>query len=464
MKTIQQTVFLRVLAATASCSISLCIVVFVMVAQEFRSELQSQSRHAADLILTLARTAAPSTFSNLHQDPPQAGEQNREYVLFIHDGAQVTYASWSAEPPDLSTLSGDRIVVEGRTYLMERQHDPKTNAVVAVGVLKQETYLASLEIVGYTVVVFLLVMGGMLWLIRRSIHVGLRPIHRLARAVSERHSTRLDPIELSVPSELRPIADATNTFLGDLRRTLLREREFISNAAHELRTPLTGIIAQIDAVPVQDVSDSVKAQLDKIRSSALRSARQVGQLLDLAFADSQADTATHPVDLREVLKDVLIERAPAALQQELDVELIADTPVMVLLPETSLQIIFQNLIGNAINYCARPGRILVQCDTSKNGVIVTISDNGPGLSSSEIALLTKRHNRGKPSLTADRGHGLGLSIVSELCLAMDLQLSFSQSKELGGLAVCVHMPLMDDPARPENAFSIRPGLRCPETG
>lgn len=438
MNSIQQTVFLRVIIATASCSISLCLVVFLLVSQEFRSELQSQSRHAAELLLTLAKDADPNTLADMPRDLSLAIAQDREYVLFIHDGGRVTYASWTDIAPDISALAGDTLVIEGRTYLMERQQDHETGAVVAVGVLKEETYFASLEIVGYTVVLFLLVMGFMLWLIRRAITVGMRPIHRLANAVSQRHATRLDPIDLDLPSELRPISDATNAFLRELHSALVREREFVSNAAHELRTPLAGIIAQVDAVPVQEVSNNVKGQLDKIRTSARRSARQVGQLLDLAFAESQADEVNQPVDLRQVLKEVLIEHAPTALQQDTEVELIADAPAMVALPETSLQIIFQNLVGNAVRYCDRPGKVLVTCAATVDGFAVTIADNGPGLSVSDIERLTKRYTRGRADFHADRGHGLGLSIVSELCVAMELHLSFDMSDDLGGLCVCVH--------------------------
>lgn len=441
MRSIQNAVFRRILAATLSCSVILCASIFLLVAQEFRGELRSQSANAAELILTIAQTTPVHELQTIEQLPQSQNGAEHEYVLAVYTPSEVLYASWPNPPSDISLLDAPLLTIDGEIYQMEHHLDPTTYTRVVVGMLERETILASLEIVAFTVLAFLLVMAAMLWLIRGAIAGGLVHIHRLADEVTKRHHGSLQPIDLELPPELRSIANATSNFMVRLREAIQREREFVSNAAHELRTPLAGIIAQTEAIPKAGLPDEVADPLEKIRQSAKRSARQVNQLLDHAFSQSQVGIQSTPVEICKILTETLVDLTPAADHADVEIEFHCPQTLQSNLPAPLLQIVFQNLIVNALKFSNRPGRVRVTCELGLNKVEVTIEDNGPGLSADEFHKAQSRFGRSNDQPLAS-GHGLGLAIVGELCADMGIQIDQRSSSDLGGLSAKLLVPIL----------------------
>ena len=78
-----------------------------------------------------------------------------------------------------------------------------------------------------------------------SVRSGLRPLARFAESLKRRRQGDLGPLEHPVRHrELKPLSEALDDLLAQVRRKLDRERVFVQDAAHEIRTPLAVVGAR----------------------------------------------------------------------------------------------------------------------------------------------------------------------------------------------------------------------------
>ena len=97
-------------------------------------------------------------------------------------------------------------------------------------------------------------VGLLIWLI---VGQGLRPLHRLADELGNKQADDLSPLSNNFSSrELKQIMLSSNKLLERLERSLLRERQFASDAAHELRTPISTLKIQLHNIRRELPQDS----------------------------------------------------------------------------------------------------------------------------------------------------------------------------------------------------------------
>ena len=100
---------------------------------------------------------------------------------------------------------------------------------------------------------------------------------------------------------------------------------------------------------------------------------------------------------------------------------------------TLLDQALSNLVDNAVRYNREGGHVAVVLDHASGGFMLSVIDDGPGVSDEELAQLTKRWFRGSEARTRrPDGKGLGLAIVSESVGRLRLGLHFSRP-DSGGL-------------------------------
>jgi two-component system phosphate regulon sensor histidine kinase PhoR len=153
--------------------------------------------------------------------------------------------------------------------------------------------------------------------------------------------------------------------LTDLRRIEDVRRDFVANASHELKTPLTSIRGYAETLLSDDLPpDMQRTFLETINANAHRLHRIVEDLLDLSRIESGGwSPHMQPVPVHEVVNeawDTLIEEAGRA-----GVTLVLDLDALhVWADPGALRQIFANLLGNAIRYTPRGGRITVHTSTA----------------------------------------------------------------------------------------------------
>lgn len=211
------------------------------------------------------------------------------------------------------------------------------------------------------------------------------------------------------------------TVLIDITGLMVLDRlksEFVAKVSHELRSPLSTIHEQLAMVLNKLVSDAPAEQrhlLSRAKEKTQGLITMIGDLLDLSRIEAGLVTKEHtPVDPSGVLTGVVefLESKAKGKKQTLTLSLPEQGLPPVSADPQSLEIVFGNLITNAIHYTGEDGRIEVSGTTRDNQVRVAVKDNGFGIEERHQEKIFERFYRVKDDNTRYiTGTGLGLPIV-----------------------------------------------------
>lgn len=274
-------------------------------------------------------------------------------------------------------------------------------------------------------------LGFWVWFATRR---GLAPIGAVTRQVASRapdHLAALAPA--TAPVEIRPLVEALNKLFDRVRHALDNERRFTADAAHELRTPLAALATQAQvALRARDAAERGHA-IAQIAASARRASHLVDQLLTLARLDPSAGLPLGPVRLDQLAAEICADHGMAALEKNLVLELEAPPAANVLANEGMLRILLRNLLDNAVRYTPAGGKVGVGVTAHADGVMLTVSDSGPGIPAEQRTAVLQRFHRLADQET--EGSGLGLSIVARIAELHGASLELDDGIGNAGLAV-----------------------------
>jgi signal transduction histidine kinase len=195
--------------------------------------------------------------------------------------------------------------------------------------------------------------------------------------------------------------------------------QFISVLGHELKAPLAAIEGFLQILKDGTAGDDpavLKQIIERalVRAGGMR--RLIAELLDLTRIESgQKRRDLVEVDLREVAQATLDTSAPAASERGITLALHAPGTVRVVADRGEIEILFNNLVSNAVKYNRDRGRVDVTIEPAGEAVRVEVADTGIGLTADEASRLFQEFVRIKNDRTRMiPGTGLGLSIVKKL--------------------------------------------------
>jgi two-component system, OmpR family, sensor histidine kinase KdpD len=239
--------------------------------------------------------------------------------------------------------------------------------------------------------------------------------------------------------------------------------EFLAMVTHELRTPLTamiGIAATIKKGAARLTPEEIAELADMSRDQGWRLDRLVDDLLET----SRAQGGTLSVRPRAVDARVAVQRAVSALEERsrehmVNVEL-PDEPLVRSVDPDALARITENLVGNALTYTPPGSSIVVSLTPWAEGLALTVTDNGPGISEDEREHVFDKFRRGHESSDNDDtdergGLGLGLFIVRSLAEAHGGRAHVHSGPE-GGCRFVVTLADMPEAKRTPAASSSKP--------
>jgi signal transduction histidine kinase len=224
------------------------------------------------------------------------------------------------------------------------------------------------------------------------------------------------------PEELRyAVRKATSQFvLSHEARKLAEEKRqvrfnFISVLAHELKAPLNAIEGYLNILR----TDETPEHMPMIERSLLRlegMKKLIFDLLDLTRIESgQKQRAFTQVDLAEVAAHAVELLGVEAAARSIDIDLQVEGMVAMIADHSEIEIIFNNLVSNAVKYNRDGGSVWVRVRRDGDDVIIEVQDTGVGLAPEEAAKLFNEFTRIKNEDTVKiLGSGLGLSTVHKL--------------------------------------------------
>ena len=209
------------------------------------------------------------------------------------------------------------------------------------------------------------------------------------------------------------------------------QKAFAADASHQLRTPLTALQLRIERL--RDKIKATKAteqSFDEIESEISRMRRLIEGLLALGRASSES-LNRETVDAAHVVNQRVEEWA--SLAEEAGITLTCATPrtALALAVPTAIEQIVDNFIDNAISILSGGGRINVDVTDQISHVVISVTDDGPGISAADANRAFDRFWRGNAT---HEGTGLGLAIVRQLAQASGGSVSLTPGESGGTVA------------------------------
>lgn len=318
--------------------------------------------------------------------------------------------------------------------------------------LTRELFSGSLvRLAGMAALALLVVLIG--------VRLALSPLTRLRRAIRERDSRSLAPLNLPLPRELEELKHTINDLLARMRRVRANQERFIGDASHQLRTPLAGLSAHAELALRQQDPKAWHAALGQMQATASHTAHLANQLLSLTRLNNpEVQPPRVPLELSALARATVsrlflrCDRAGVDLGLEIAPEI--DGAAWVLGVEWQLEEALANLIDNACKHGARTVTLaLSRLPAPHDGLPVpsdsaalagrlrlSVEDDGPGIDAERrLLVLRPFHRNAQPDSqapTATRksedlkhheGAGLGLAIVDGIARHHDARLTLEDA-------------------------------------
>jgi two-component system sensor histidine kinase BaeS len=282
-------------------------------------------------------------------------------------------------------------------------------ALVAVGVISAPA--------GLRVAAFAILVGGvaLIVLVAGALRRRIAPIGALIEAAAQ---IERGDYSVRVPErggrEVRALARTFNTMSARLSAIDSQRRSFLADVAHELRTPLAIMRGRLEAM-----LDGIDPRDDDHLRAILGHAESLERLVGDVATVAQAETGALPLNLEQVDLAVLASAvaedfAEAARQGGMEIRVRVGADATPLTADAArMRQALANLVANALRYGAPGGVIDIAVDRTAEGTVLTVRDDGTGISSELLPHVFERFVRGPDS----RGSGLGLPIVADIAAA-----------------------------------------------
>lgn len=332
------------------------------------------------------------------------------------------------------------------------ESDDKINfaLVLAAPIREIEERLANLTLI------LIATLSGALLLSAIAIYFitgrAFRPITRMVEAAEMISAATLHH-RLKVPQtqdEVRRLAEALNEMMARIEAAFRSQRQFVADASHELRTPLTVVYSELEYLRREIEGDNLNDSFTTVLLEIDRLSHLVQQLLLLARVDAQKLTVDRQaVRLDETLAECIRTLQSAAAEHRVRIQLQVTDVVEIEGDAGHLQRALLNVIDNAVKYSPEEGEVKVEVRRDRDTAILTVEDQGPGISEANRELVFKRFYRSPAARQTHDGSGLGLAIAKELIEAHGGRIDLGTAK-LGGALVRVELPLHQPKSQSDN--------------
>ncbi len=228
-------------------------------------------------------------------------------------------------------------------------------------------------------------------------------------------------LDLTSPPEIGELAQAFNSMCYKLKEIDKIKTDFFSFMSHELRTPLTtineGTNLLIEGIGEKGTKEKQERLLTIIKEESNRMISLVNSLLDLSKMEAGMMVFNFEQrDIKSLLQQVIREIGPIAETRNIEI----DTDIGHNLPKLKIDVnrilqVLRNLLVNAVKFTPKGGNIRVITKTDGNQLLVSVKDNGPGISAEHLEIIFDKFQQVN-ILDSDKitGTGLGLSIVKHI--------------------------------------------------
>lgn len=269
---------------------------------------------------------------------------------------------------------------------------------------------------------------GLIIAVLIQVRYGLLPLRRVRAALADVSLGRRNRLEGEYPSEVTPLVEEINTLLDNNAAVVERARTHVGNLAHSLKTPLS-VLANVSVEAKSDgaFAETVRRQVETMR-------RQVDHYLVRARTAAAGAVLGARTEVLPVVDDLTRTLMRIHSARGIAIEVEGKGGLFFRGERQDLEEMLGNLIDNACKWAR--AKVHVALSAGSGRILVTVDDDGPGLSPDEREAAFRR---GKRLDEAVPGTGLGLSIVKDVVELYGGKVSLDTSP-LGGLRAILEIP------------------------
>jgi signal transduction histidine kinase len=252
------------------------------------------------------------------------------------------------------------------------------------------------------------------WWLSQRIVKPLRLLVSVSQKIADGHYEQR--LNFQTHDELGELIQSFNRMADSLASTETLRRELLADVSHELKTPLASIKAYMEGL--QDgVIPSSPETYQTIHREAARLQRLVLDLQELSRVESQAIILNiQALDVQDLLNHLIEHLRPQYQEKRIQLRFVSEQKAVIVHGDSDrLEQVFTNVLGNALQYTPEGGAVTVRLETRSDNALLSITDNGIGLSELEQKRVFQRFYRvDKSRARASGGSGIGLTITKSL--------------------------------------------------
>lgn len=215
--------------------------------------------------------------------------------------------------------------------------------------------------------------------------------------------------------------------------------QFFTNISHELRTPLTLIADPVNYIIHDDnLNSQQRSMLQIVQRNVLVLTQLVSEILDFRkVQNGKMELRLSDFNLAESMKQWIKLFSVSAQKKHIAISMDAPDTIMLRADQDKIERICYNLLSNALKYTSEGGEITLTAKEEGGRVMISVADNGCGISSDELPYIFDRFYQAK---NAGRGTGIGLAIVKAFTELHHGEVS-ATSIEGKGSTFTIHIPV-----------------------
>ena len=284
------------------------------------------------------------------------------------------------------------------------------------------------------------------------IYLITKPLRRLIEKIQSLEQGNFEQtIEIQGAPEIVEIADALEVMRKRLHALELQKSRFIRHISHELKTPLAAIREGTELIydnSVGELNSEQKEICEIIKTSSHRLQTLIEDLLNFNIVlDSTSLQDVQQIQINSLIEKAIDERKLDIKRKHIIIE--NNTPCITIYGnEKQFSVVLDNLLSNAIKYSEVNGTIYINSKVSNGLLSIAIIDSGTGIAEESLPQIFDAFYQGAaPKDSQIKGSGLGLTIVKELMMRLNGDISIKNNQDNG---VCVTLTLPRAKMEPSN--------------